>query len=355
MSQFVLLPLRSQAREGRLRLWPDSAVAVLPVLAVHENSMLEAWPSQARIASLAGVSKTTLGPALRFLVEQDWISLFKRKTRRAWHTVYRMEYQHYRKGKSGAASLYIAIDHALVLSGVWGKMSGATKKVFLVLLAHCSMLSENDPTPFLPAERILPGEFARLAGIPERTFRFSRNWLFEWGVIVVEDSGNGWLFPLIAEGMAISVPRTGNESTASPFEHEKTAISVPRQHPSGNQSTACGNICTASGNQSTGTISSIFSIKEEKDSYLPYKLEKQPLPPQQVPTHVRNTPNARSHAGQHEEKNHQEEKRLEGLSDFMRLFQQTVDEDELEELRRERRHLNRTFHPPSILKPIRAA
>lgn len=131
-NQFALIPWRAQIRSGGLRAWPDAAVSILPVLAVHESPLLEAWPSQTRIASLAGVSKTTLGAGLRFLVEQGWISLTKRKTFRAWHTVYRMEYLHYRKGYPAAASLFLALPYALVLSGVWGKMSGATKRLYPV-------------------------------------------------------------------------------------------------------------------------------------------------------------------------------------------------------------------------------
>ena len=76
-NQFALIPWRAQIRSGGLRAWPDAAVSILPVLAVHESPLLEAWPSQTRIASLAGVSKTTLGAGLRFLVEQGWISLTK--------------------------------------------------------------------------------------------------------------------------------------------------------------------------------------------------------------------------------------------------------------------------------------
>ena len=126
-NQFALIPWRAQIRSGGLRAWPDAAVSILPVLAVHESPLLEAWPSQTRIASLAGVSKTTLGAGLRFLVEQGWISLTKRKTFRAWHTVYRMEYLHYRKGYPAATSLFLALPYTLVLSGVWGKCPGLRK------------------------------------------------------------------------------------------------------------------------------------------------------------------------------------------------------------------------------------
>ena len=163
-NQFALIPWREQIRSGGLRAWPDAAVSILPVLAVHESPLLEAWPSQTRIASLAGVSKTTLGAGLRFLVEQGWISLTKRKTFRAWHTVYRMEYLHYRKGYPAAASLFLALPYALVLSGVWGKMSGATKRLYLVLRAHC-VASDGGDDSFLPIGEVHPREFAELAGL----------------------------------------------------------------------------------------------------------------------------------------------------------------------------------------------
>ena len=45
-NQFALIPWREQIRSGGLRAWPDAAVSILPVLAVHESPLLEAWPSQ---------------------------------------------------------------------------------------------------------------------------------------------------------------------------------------------------------------------------------------------------------------------------------------------------------------------
>lgn len=48
-NQFALIPWRAQIRSGGLRAWPDAAVSILPVLAVHESPLLEAWPSQTRI------------------------------------------------------------------------------------------------------------------------------------------------------------------------------------------------------------------------------------------------------------------------------------------------------------------
>ena len=45
-NQFALIPWREQIRSGGLRAWPDAAVSILPVLAVHESPLLEACPSQ---------------------------------------------------------------------------------------------------------------------------------------------------------------------------------------------------------------------------------------------------------------------------------------------------------------------
>lgn len=305
-NQFALIPWRAQIRIGGLRAWPDAAVAVLPVLAVHESPLLEAWPSQTRIASLAGVSKTTLGAGLRFLVEQGWISLTKRKTFRAWHTVYRMEYLHYRKGSPAAASLFLALPYALVLSGVWGKMSGATKRLYLVLRAHCvaSDGSEWTDNPaacgsFLPAKMIRPGEFAEMAGVSGRMYRKGVAWLIMVGVCL--RGGDGLLFPAQMDRAAHSVPCLGTESTASPLEDGKTAHSVLREDAIGTMGTASGTKSTASGTESTVTI---YSIKEEIREF-PVNMKREPLTlpaTLQTRAHVRNTPNARRRTGESERK-----------------------------------------------------
>ena len=309
-NQFALIPWRAQIRSGGLRAWPDAAVSILPVLAVHESPLLEAWPSQTRIASLAGVSKTTLGAGLRFLVEQGWISLTKRKTFRAWHTVYRMEYLHYRKGYPAATSLFLALPYTLVLSGVWGKMSGATKRLYLVLRAHCVASDReewtNNPAAasgsFLPVKNIQPGKFADLAEISDRMYRKGIAWLIMVGVCL--RGGDGLLFRVPMDMAAHSVLRSGTQSTTSPFEVGKTAHSVPREEAIGTVGTASGTKRTASGTESTVTISSITSIKEEIRE-IPVNMKREPLPlpgTLQTGAHVRNTPNARRRTGERDGK-----------------------------------------------------
>ena len=266
-NQFALIPWRAQIRSGGLRAWPDAAVSILPVLAVHESPLLEAWPSQTRIASLAGVSKTTLGAGLRFLVEQGWISLTKRKTFRAWHTVYRMEYLHYRKGYPAAASLFLALPYALVLSGVWGKMSGATKRLYLVLRAHC-VASDGGDDSFLPIGEVHPREFAELAGLHPGAARKIRGRLEAAHLLTI--GLEGWVFP---------------------FEEGQARHSVPRTAP----------LSTESAPLSTVTI---YSIKEEIRE-IPVNMKREPLPlpgTLQTGAHVRNTPNARRRTGERDGK-----------------------------------------------------
>ena len=43
-NQFALIPWREQIRSGGLRAWPDAAVSILPVLAVHESPCLRHGP-----------------------------------------------------------------------------------------------------------------------------------------------------------------------------------------------------------------------------------------------------------------------------------------------------------------------
>lgn len=304
-NQFALIPWREQIRSGGLRAWPDAAVSILPVLAVHESPLLEAWPSQTRIASLAGVSKTTLGAGLRFLVEQGWISLTKRKTFRAWHTVYRMEYLHYRKGYPAAASLFLALPYALVLSGVWGKMSGATKRLYLVLRAHC-VASDGGDDSFLPIGEVHPREFAELAGLHPGAARKIRGRLEAAHLLTI--GLEGWVFPF-EEGQARhSVPRTAPLSTASPEKTAEARHTVPseeRNAPLGTESapysTTSAPLSTESAPLSTVTI---YSIKEGIRE-IPVNMKREPLPlpgTLQTGAHVRNTPNARRRTGERDGK-----------------------------------------------------
>ena len=267
-------------------------------------------PLRRGFASLAGVSKTTLGAGLRFLVEQGWISLTKRKTFRAWHTVYRMEYLHYRKGYPAATSLFLALPYTLVLSGVWGKMSGATKRLYLVLRAHCVASDReewtNNPAAasgsFLPVKNIQPGKFADLAEISDRMYRKGIAWLIMVGVCL--RGGDGLLFRVPMDMAAHSVLRSGTQSTTSPFEVGKTAHSVPREEAIGTVGTASGTKRTASGTESTVTISSITSIKEEIRE-IPVNMKRESLPLQgtlRTGAHVRNTPNARRRTGERDGK-----------------------------------------------------
>lgn len=319
-NQFALIPWRAQIRSGGLRAWPDAAVSVLPVLAVHESPLLEAWPSQTRIASLAGVSKTTLGAGLRFLVEQGWISLSKRKTFRAWHTVYRMEYLHYRKGYPAAASLFLALPYALVLSGVWGKMSGATKRLYLVLRAHCVASDGEEWTDnpaaasgsFLPAKLIRPGEFAGLAGLHPGAARKIRGRLEAAYLLTMEPEG--WFFPF-EEGQARhSVPCTAPLGTASPKKEAEARHTVPSEGRNAPLGTESAPLSTESAPLSTVIIT---SIKEEiRESPVNMKREPLPLPgTPQTGAHVRNTPNARRRTGERDGKATVRE-RNEGGADF---------------------------------------
>ncbi len=121
-----------------------------------------------------------------------------------WHTVYRMEYLHYRKGYPAAASLFLALPYALVLSGVWGKMSGATKRLYLVLRAHC-VASDGGDGSFLPIGEVHPREFADMAGLHPGAARKIRGRLEAAHLLTME--AEGWFLPF-EEGQARhSVPR----------------------------------------------------------------------------------------------------------------------------------------------------
>jgi hypothetical protein len=211
---FALMPWAEHFREGRMPNFPDSWIAVLPVIVAHANENREAWP--ARICALAQVSRTTLQSAISGLVEKKWIARFSRKTGKNTHNVYRLIY-----GDGFDSRHWIALHHDLIFSGVWGKMRPSDRKVYLMLRAFAwrgghaisdgfigdspeDYIEEEQAgifydSNFLPAHIYDPAEFQKLSGMNGRTFRDSFSWLLVNMLVIRtgegDDMEDGFLMP----------------------------------------------------------------------------------------------------------------------------------------------------------------
>jgi hypothetical protein len=234
---FALIPWAERFREGRMPNFPDSWIAVLPVIVAHANEDREAWPGYARICALAQVARKTLHDAISGLVENGWITRFSRKTGRNTHNVYRLAY-----GTGFESRQWIALHHDMIFSGVWGKMRPSDRKVYLMLRAFAwrgghaipDGFIGGDPeerieeeqagvfydSNFLPAHVYDPAEFQRLSGISGRTFRDSFSWLLANQLVVrtgeSDDMEDGFLMPFRPGRHAPDVERKIAEAELEP-------------------------------------------------------------------------------------------------------------------------------------------
>ena len=121
-------------------------------------------------------------------------------------------------------------------------MSGATKRLYLVLRAHC-VASDGGDDSFLPIGEVHPREFAELAGLHPGAARKIRGRLE--GARLLTIGLEGWFLPF-EEGQARhNIPRTVPLSTASPKKAAETRHTIPSKE----------------GNAPLSTVT-IYSIKE---------------------------------------------------------------------------------------------
>ena len=220
---FALLPFGQTARIGAMTEWPDVTLSVLTVLISFENQKTrEAYPGMDTIAALAGISKTSVGPAIRNLQKAGWLKPMRRRPMRGRaHWVYRMLYRRYEKGP-GSGSEWISIYHDVIRSGVWAVMPPSARKLYLVMKAfagegayadaggisgHNGLSSDLKAGfardfDFIPVS-VLDGfgrerpTLANLCGIADRTFRDARAWLTDNGLMrfYEGESYSGLAFP----------------------------------------------------------------------------------------------------------------------------------------------------------------
>ncbi len=208
MDGFFLLPLRLTITGGELQKWGNDTLAVLVVLIAHENSNTRlACPTQARIAALAGISKTTVGGALDSLARLGWLTTTVHPTRRGlgFYQKHHMKYARHRNGdKSGK---WLHIERYIVANGIWAAMPPDTRRLYLTLLAlswggygtpasyeedvttYACVVPAPEDGRFVDAGYLSPQKLRDMAGITQRTFTRAWNWLVDAKMIVGAPDG----------------------------------------------------------------------------------------------------------------------------------------------------------------------
>lgn len=192
----VFLPLRQTVLAGNLFKWDDSILAVLPVLIAHENAQTRlARPGQERIATLAGVSKSTVSHSVNELEAGGWL----RKTiipipggRTRFE--YRMGYARYEPGDTSGK--WVVVSDYIILRGIWAAMAPSTRRLYLVLLSlswagEAAGYTEDNvsdwmtETPleengrFVDAGRLDPEYLRDLSNLGPRTFSRAWDWFIQ--------------------------------------------------------------------------------------------------------------------------------------------------------------------------------
>lgn len=213
MSGFVMLPLRKAVLDGDWAKWDDRKIAVFPVLIAHANKASRvAIPSQARIAILAGVSKTTVAKTVNELEEERFLSTELTFTQFGrTRTKYRMEYAPYKASdrtigsdKRPGEAEWLRVDSYLILKGHWATMPPSVRRLFLVLIANSrgnygadysrstgcwDDIAPLDEGRFVDARYLDPGYLRRTTQLTPRTFKRAWDSLLDTGLMRVQEGG----------------------------------------------------------------------------------------------------------------------------------------------------------------------
>lgn len=203
MKRFALLPgFGGWAREGRMNRKrvdsaPDTLIAILPVLICFENAQTRlSFPSLARLSALSGLSPTTASALLQAMNASNgpWLRILREPIGygRVKH-VYKMGYGQY-CGENPRD--WIRMDAALIINGIWGAMSPATRRLYLVLRALSWHEAKVEGKPwakldcdlwpdcaFVPAARMELADLVELTGLSKRTIRESKSWMLHNGLM----------------------------------------------------------------------------------------------------------------------------------------------------------------------------
>lgn len=200
----ALLPFVEAAKNGKLAKYNDSQLAVLPVLISFENKdTREAFPCVETIATLSGMSNTTVLSALSSL-NGHWFTIQKKTLKNGRpKNIYRMIYSRY---TDNPAPGWISLSHAIIKNGLWAIMTPSARKLYLVMKAFClpgiyadlgwinrdrddfNPHDRDDYFDFLP-NHVLKGfgkirpSLANLCGLEDRTYWRTKKWLLDVGMI----------------------------------------------------------------------------------------------------------------------------------------------------------------------------
>ncbi len=201
---FAMLYLWEAVRSGWLATCDDRALSVYVVLGVHANRERLAWPNFTTIAKEAGISKSSVGPALCWLEKSEMIQIVEFGSR----TKYRV-----RLVPEGQA---VTIRHAIIKNGLWATLAPTSWKVFIALQAF----SLPGSTPFyfegsnredwdsavdagldidgcrhvLP-ESVSTQRLAEYCGVGPRTIRKAKNQLIDKNLVEVHEENMVLLLP----------------------------------------------------------------------------------------------------------------------------------------------------------------
>lgn len=248
-SGFALLPLRVSAHRGDLATWDDAELSLLIALAAHTNEDGTAYPSQGRLAKLAGTSKSTVDSAIAGLARRGWVTMTCGMRGR----LYRL--------RLGDGADSVAIRQAIVFSGLWATCTPAARKLLILLLAYSrpgdgcegAHISDwdaairdgngEDGTRHVLPHHMQPANLARLIGVADRTYRDAMDRLLRLGLIEQDGDSDNLLIPNVPGTCVLEMETSRNgpgEPKSSPAARRAATWRRKKR-------LTTGGICTSSG------------------------------------------------------------------------------------------------------------
>ena len=221
-SSFCLLPWGKSFREGGMLEFSDAEIAVLPVIAIHADNKQKAYPGYERICALAKVSKATVAKGIDGLADKGLIAKTTSLTGAQSYNEYRLLFSYDKNNDDKSYTRqWIALHRELFEYGIWGEMPPKKRRVYLILKAFAwSGLSSTEfgyngaefvevyerkkwrtlplsNIQFLSGSAHSAAEFARLAGVADRTYRDAKAWLIDNSLIIPHSEGkiDGFVIP----------------------------------------------------------------------------------------------------------------------------------------------------------------
>jgi len=173
-------------------------LSVFVVLAAHANASGCCFPGDHRLATLSGISETTLPGVLKSLEAKGWI-----RRLRGPRNIREFEVH-------GDWDKALSIPKAVVFGGLWASITPSARRLYLLLQALSRLGPGTDYERLCTGEweaaietydrhllppQLAPQDLARFAGLKERTYRDAMVCLTRWGLIACSDAHDGLLLP----------------------------------------------------------------------------------------------------------------------------------------------------------------